>query len=116
VERFIARRSPVPNSTRGAVGLAEFMSGLCDERISLYVPAPGTPRPPSSVCSRFLSMDATCAVQPRTHLSAPSLIPPVNGNTVRSFSTHGKPSAAQGSSTTVSALTSNNFTFFSSVV
>jgi hypothetical protein len=31
-----------------------------------------------------------------------SLITPVNGNTVRSFSTHGQLSAAQGSSTTVS--------------
>jgi hypothetical protein len=34
--------------------------------------------------------------------TAPSLIPTVNGNTVRSFSTHGQQSAAQGSSTTVS--------------
>jgi hypothetical protein len=33
---------------------------------------------------------------------SPSLIPTVNGNTVRSFSTHGQLSAAQGSSTTVS--------------
>jgi hypothetical protein len=31
-----------------------------------------------------------------------SLIPTVNGNTVRSFSTHGHQSAAKGSSTTVS--------------
>jgi hypothetical protein len=37
-----------------------------------------------------------------TNCTAPSLIPTVNGNTVRSFSTHGQLSAAQGSSTTVS--------------
>jgi hypothetical protein len=34
--------------------------------------------------------------------TAPSLIPTLNGNTVRSFSTHGQQSAAQGSSTTLS--------------
>ena len=34
--------------------------------------------------------------------TAPSLIPTVNGNTVRSFSTHGQLSAAQGGPTTVS--------------
>jgi hypothetical protein len=38
------------------------------------------------------------------HCTAPSLIPTVNGNTVRSFSTHGQQSAAQGSSTTVLTL------------
>jgi hypothetical protein len=37
-----------------------------------------------------------------TICTAPSLIPTVNGNTVRSFSTHGHQSAAKGSSTTVS--------------
>jgi hypothetical protein len=37
-----------------------------------------------------------------TNCSAPSLIPTVNGNTARSFSTRGQRSAAQGSSTTVS--------------
>jgi hypothetical protein len=37
-----------------------------------------------------------------TNCTAPSLIPTVNGNTVRSFSTHGHQSAAKGSSTTVS--------------
>ena len=37
-----------------------------------------------------------------TNCTAPSLIPTVNGNTVRSFSTHGQQSAANGSSTTVS--------------
>jgi hypothetical protein len=38
-----------------------------------------------------------------TKCTTPSLIPTVNGNTVRSFSTHGQQSAAKGSSTTVSA-------------
>jgi hypothetical protein len=33
-----------------------------------------------------------------TKCTTPSLIPPVNGNTVRSFPTHGQLSAAQGSS------------------
>jgi hypothetical protein len=37
-----------------------------------------------------------------TNCTAPSLIPTVNGNTVRSFSTHGHQSAAKGSATTVS--------------
>jgi hypothetical protein len=37
-----------------------------------------------------------------TKCTAPSLIPTVNGNTVRSFSTHGHQSKAKGSSTTVS--------------
>ena len=37
-----------------------------------------------------------------TNCTAPSLIPTVNGNTVRSLSTHGQQSAAKGSSTTVS--------------
>jgi hypothetical protein len=36
-----------------------------------------------------------------TKCTTPSLIPTVNGNTVRSFSTHGQLSAAQGSSATV---------------
>ena len=44
-----------------------------------------------------------CAAHPLdTNCTAPSLMPTVEGNTVRSFSTHGKQSAAQGSSTTVS--------------
>jgi hypothetical protein len=37
-----------------------------------------------------------------TKCTTPSLIPTVDGNTVRSFSTHGQQSAAKGSSTTVS--------------
>jgi hypothetical protein len=37
-----------------------------------------------------------------TKRTTPSLIPTVNGNTVRSFSTHEQRSAAKGSSTTVS--------------
>jgi hypothetical protein len=40
--------------------------------------------------------------RPFPHCTTPSLIPTVNGNTVRSFSTHGQQSAAKGSSTTVS--------------
>jgi hypothetical protein len=36
-----------------------------------------------------------------TKCTAPALIPTVNGNTVRSFSTHGQQSAAKGSLTTV---------------
>jgi hypothetical protein len=43
--------------------------------------------------------------------TAPSLIPTVNGNTVRSFSTHGQRSAAKGSSTTVSAWHPINITY-----
>ena len=37
-----------------------------------------------------------------TECTTPSLIPTVNGNSVRSFSTHGQQSAAKGSLTTVS--------------
>jgi hypothetical protein len=39
-----------------------------------------------------------------TNCTAPSLTPTVNGNTVRSFSTHEQLSAAQGSSTTAVSL------------
>jgi hypothetical protein len=46
--------------------------------------------------------DMTALPKVDTKCTAPSLIPTVNGNTVRSFSTHGQQSAAQGSSTTVS--------------
>ena len=42
-----------------------------------------------------------------TKCTTPSLIPPVNGNTVRSFSTHGQLSAAKGGSTTAHALISD---------
>jgi hypothetical protein len=37
-----------------------------------------------------------------TDCTTPPLIPTANGNTVRSFSTHGQQSSAKGSSTTVS--------------
>jgi hypothetical protein len=37
-----------------------------------------------------------------TNCTTPSLMPTMNGNTVRSFSTHGQQSAAKGSSTAVS--------------
>jgi hypothetical protein len=53
-----------------------------------------------------LSLGAVRHALPRpkvdTNCTAPSLIPTVNVNTVRSFSTHGQRSAAKGSSTTVS--------------
>ena len=51
---------------------------------------------PSSLPTALPKVDTIC--------TAPSLIPTINGNTVRSFSTgtHGQQSAAQGSSTTVS--------------
>jgi hypothetical protein len=39
---------------------------------------------------------------PSLTCTTPSLIPTVQGNTVRSFSTHGQQSAAKGSSTTIS--------------
>ena len=44
----------------------------------------------------------TALVKVDTNCTALSLMPTVNGNTVRSFSTHGHQSAAKGSSTTVS--------------
>jgi hypothetical protein len=46
--------------------------------------------------------DMTTLPKVDTICTAPSLIPTVNGNTVRSFSTHGHQSAAKGISTTVS--------------
>jgi hypothetical protein len=56
------------------------------------------PSPARAVVKTLPKVDSNC--------TKPSLIPTVNGNTVRSFSTHGQQSAAQGSSTTVShALT-----------
>jgi hypothetical protein len=46
--------------------------------------------------------DMTTLPKVDTNCTAPSLIPTVNGNMVRSFSTHGHQSAAKGSSATVS--------------
>jgi hypothetical protein len=45
--------------------------------------------------------EMTTLLKVDTKCTAPSLIPTVNGNTVRSFSTHGQHPAAKGSSTTV---------------
>jgi hypothetical protein len=57
-----------------------------------------------SVTSLHTTVVARLAgAHPRTNCTALSLITTVDGNTVRSFSTHGQLSAAQGSSTTVSA-------------
>jgi hypothetical protein len=52
---------------------------------------------PSSACADMATLPKV-----DTNCTAPSLIPTVNGNTVRSFSTHGQQSAAKGRSTTVS--------------
>jgi hypothetical protein len=51
-----------------------------------------------------LSSTAEMTALPKvdTNCTAPSLIPTVNGNTVRSFSTHGQQSTSKGSLTTVS--------------
>jgi hypothetical protein len=46
--------------------------------------------------------EMTALLKVDTSCTAPSLIPTVNGDKVRSFSTHGKQPAAKGSSTTVS--------------
>jgi hypothetical protein len=64
-------------------------------------------------CARVVAQCGTCAPHrpaemtalPKvdTNWTAPSLIP-TNGNTVRSFSTHGHQSAAKGSSTTVALV------------
>jgi hypothetical protein len=48
------------------------------------------PSPARAELTTLPKVDAQC--------TAPSLIPTVNGNTVRSFPTHGQPSAAKGSS------------------
>jgi hypothetical protein len=48
----------------------------------------------------FLPENHWCVCPPPAAI--PTLIPTVNGNTVRSFSSHGHQSAAKGSSTTVS--------------
>jgi hypothetical protein len=52
---------------------------------------------PSCVCAEMTTLPKV-----DTNCTAPSRIPTVNGNTVRSFSTHGHQSAAKGSLTTVS--------------
>jgi hypothetical protein len=51
---------------------------------------------------RSVKATALVRVETRTPNTTLSLIPTVDGNTVRSFSPHGQLSAAQGSSTTVS--------------
>jgi hypothetical protein len=61
--------------------------------ISLVSP-PSHPPSPCDEVSTLPKVDTKC--------TTPSLIPTVNGNTVRSFSTHGQQSAAKGSSTAVS--------------
>jgi hypothetical protein len=57
----------------------------------------GTPADPNIPPGRESSWDESTPTA-----TALSLIPTVNGNTARSFSTHGQQSAAKGSSTTVS--------------
>ena len=62
-------------------------------------------RPPWSVGDGFslaISESRPAGTPLNTKCTALSLISTVNGNTVRSFSTHGQQPAAQGSSTTVS--------------
>jgi hypothetical protein len=77
-------RSPGPSCTYatkvGAVCLVHARGVLC-------IVHPNRPHPPTQV---------------ETNCTALSLIPTVNGNMVRSFSTHGHQSAAKGSLTTVS--------------
>jgi hypothetical protein len=52
----------------------------------------------------YLAAEVTAPLKVGTKCTTPSLIPTVNGNTVRNFPTHGQLSAAQGSPTTVSAF------------
>jgi hypothetical protein len=71
----------------------------------LYAEA-GPPAPPYTrlavAAVRILTppIQMTTLPQVDTNCAAPSLITTVNGNTVRSFSTHGQQTAAKGSSTT----------------
>jgi hypothetical protein len=62
------------------------------------------PEPPSSahLSPPLVHAPRSSAPKVDTNCTAPSLIPTVNVNTVRSFSAHGHQSAAKGSSTTVS--------------
>jgi hypothetical protein len=50
----------------------------------------------------FARAEMTALPKVDTKCTTPSLIPTVNGNPVRSLSTHGQQSAEKGSSTTVS--------------
>jgi hypothetical protein len=52
--------------------------------------------------TRAARAEMTTLLKVDTKCTAPSLVPTVNGNKVRSLSTHGHLSAAQGSSTNVS--------------
>ena len=52
--------------------------------------------------TQLLTPPASTLPKVDTNCTAPSLIPTVNGNTVRSFPTHEHQSAAKGSSTAVS--------------
>jgi hypothetical protein len=65
-----------------------------------------SPSSPVDPLGRTGEFDVDAATRGWAHCgpqeAAPSLIPTVNGNTVRSFSTHGHQSAAKGSSNTVS--------------
>jgi hypothetical protein len=55
-----------------------------------------------ATCTELAHADMTTLPKVDISCTALSLMPTVNGNTVRSFSTHGQQSAAKGSSTTVS--------------
>jgi hypothetical protein len=69
-------------------------SWLTCERLRLPRNSPSAYSPPNNDMTTLPKVDTNCTVL--------SLIPTVNGNTVRSFSTHGHQSAAKGSLTTVS--------------
>jgi hypothetical protein len=78
----------------------------------LYNPPPPTPLTPVNTVATGSAdvmmlpssarADVTALPKVDTNCTAPSLIPAVKCNTVRSFSTHGQQSAAKGSSTTAS--------------
>jgi hypothetical protein len=97
----------------GAVGFAQLLAVSCDGACftaaarwggTLPVRAP----PSTTLCLLELAhADMTTLPKVDTSCTTPSLIPTVNGNTARSFSTHGQLSAAKGSSTTSHALTSD---------
>jgi hypothetical protein len=81
-----------PSEFEGGVSARGERVGMYQQRVPQRSASPcGGSTPPS------LSVPAVDTI-----CTALSLMPTVNGNTVRSFSTHGHQSAAKGSSTTVS--------------
>jgi hypothetical protein len=88
------RESNPTGETRARVGVAPrgWRSRVCPVAVAA----------PAAEVSSHAQGEMTALLEVDTKCTTPSLIPTVDGNTVRSFSTHGQQPAAKGSLTVVS--------------